>query len=338
VAVRRFPHAGVIVERDDALPSFAALVAEVECARELHRNALAAAPAAAATAVASEPVVFVGEAPTWRDVQRRFFDRLADKPPGFDPASDPELSALLDDTRPLRAARGLRVYSDAYATSLRRALAVNFPSLACVLSAGDFTALAAAYLRRHPPRGSDFIPLGADLAAFTSTHHFTDAYGVDRAVLGELVQLEQAQIEVANAPDAAKTLAPEALAAIAPEQWATARFAFVPALRIVAATHDVQQVVAAVQRSEDPERPVAWRGAYLVHRANGVLATERFDAGEAAVLAALVAGRCFAEACGAAESVDEAERAARGARALLFAASRGLVARVELASAARRSG
>ena len=143
---------------------------------------------------------------------------------------------------------------------------------------------------------------------------------------------------MANAPDAAKTLAPEALAAIAPEQWDAARFAFVPALRIVAATHDVLPVVAAVQRGEDPERPVAWRGAYLVHRANGALATERLDPGEAAVLAALVAGRCFAEACGAAESGDEAERAARGVRALLFAAARGLVAQVELASAARRSG
>ncbi len=335
VAARRFPQAGVIVERDDALPSFAALAAEVESARRLHRNALAAAPAAA-PAAASGPIVSAGEAPSWRDVQRRFFDRLAGEPPGLDPASDPELPALLDDTRPVRAARGMRVYRDAYATSLRRALAVNFPALARVLSAGDFTALAAAYLRRHPPRGSEFVSIGADLAEFTRTHRFADAYGVDRAVLAELVALEQAQIEVANALDAAKTLAPEALGAIAPEQWDAARFAFVPALRIVAVTHDVLPVVAAVQSGEDPERPAAWRGAYLVHRAHGALATERLDRGEAAVLTALAAGRRFAEACDAAESDGEAERATRGARALLFAAARGLVVRAELARRVRR--
>jgi hypothetical protein len=56
------------------------------------------------------------------------------------------------------------------------------------------------------------------------------------------------------------------------------------------------------------------------------------------VLAPLVAGCCFAEAFGTAESGDEAERAARGVRALLFAAARGLVAQLELASAARRGG
>jgi hypothetical protein len=339
VAARRFPQAGVIVERDDALPAFAVLAAEVECARRLHRNALAVAPVAA-FAVASEPVAVAvaGGAPSWRALQRRFFERLVDKAPGFDHAIDLDLPALFDDARPVRAARGMRVYSDAYTTSLRRALAVNFPALARVLSGDDFATLASAYLQRHPPRGPDFVSLGAALAEFTLRHRFATDYGVDRAVLAELVQLEQAQIEVANELDAAKTLAPEALAAIAPEQWDAARFAFVHALRIVVATHDVLSVVAAVQRGEDPERPVAWRGGYLVHRANGALATERLDLGEAAVLAALVAGSSFSEACGAAESGDEAERSARCVRTLLFACARGLVVQVELAKEARGTG
>jgi hypothetical protein len=339
VAARRFPQAGVIVERDDALPAFAVLAAEVECARRLHRNALAVAPVAA-FAVASEPVAVAvaGGAPSWRALQRRFFERLVDKAPGFDHAIDLDLPALFDDARPVRAARGMRVYSDAYTTSLRRALAVNFPALARVLSGDDFATLASAYLQRHPPRGPDFVSLGAALAEFTLRHRFATDYGVGRAVLAELVQLEQAQIEVANELDAAKTLAPEALAAIAPEQWDAARFAFVHALRIVVATHDVLSVVAAVQRGEDPERPVAWRGGYLVHRANGALATERLDLGEAAVLAALVAGSSFSEACGAAESGDEAERSARCVRTLLFACARGLVVQVELAKEARGTG
>jgi hypothetical protein len=245
---------------------------------------------------------------------------------------------LLDDARPVRAARGMRVYGDAYPASLRAALAFHFPALAKVVSAADFRALATAYLQCHPPQHKEFVSLGAQLADFVRSHRFADDYGVDRAVLAELVALEQAQIEVANEVDTANALAPEAIARIAPEQWEAARFAFAPALRIVAATHDVLPVVAAVARGEDPERPVAWRGAYLVHRARGALSTEPIDADEAAALAALVAGRCFAEACDAAPSGDDAERAARGVRALLLACARGLVMQVELASGARRAG
>jgi hypothetical protein len=341
VAARRFPRAGVIVERDDQLPTFAALAAEVACARERHCNACANASLDVASSAPPERVshgAASDDAPRWRALQQRFFEQMIDKPAGFDHTRDVELPALLDDARPVRAARGMRVYSDAYRASLRRALAVNFPALAQVVSAGDFAGLAAAYLRCHPPRHKEFVSLGAALAEFTRKHRFENAYGVDRAVLAELVALEQAQIEVANEVDTANALAPEALAGIEPEQWDAVRFAFAPALRIVVATHDVLPIVAAVGRGEDPQRPVAWRGAYLVHRARGALSTESIDADEAAVLAALVAGRCFAEACDAAPSADDAEHAARGVRALLLACARGLVVRVELSSGACRAG
>jgi hypothetical protein len=98
------------------------------------------------------------------------------------------------------------------------------------------------------------------------------------------------------------------------------------------ATHDLLPVLAAVARDEDPARPLPWRGAHLVHRSEGRLTTERIDADEAAVLAALVAGRDFASACDAASAEDGAERVAAGARALVAACARGLVVRLELAA------
>lgn len=340
LAARHFPNAGVIIERDDQLPSFAALAAEVAVARERQRCARTMTPRDVACSVPTGRVSrdAASDAPLWRTLQQRFFEQMIDKPAAFDQASDPDLAALLDDARPVRAARGMRVYSDAYPTSLRRALEENFPALAAVVSADDFSALAAAYLQRHPPRQKDFVSLGAALAEFTRTHRFENEYGVDRVALAELVALEQAQIEVANEVDAANALAPEALAAIEPEQWDAARFAFAPALRIVAATHDVLPVVAAVARGEAPARPVAWRGAYLVHRAKGALRTEPLDADEAAVLAALVAGRCFAEACDVAPSPGDAARAARVVRALLLACTHDLLLHVELTSGVRCTG
>ncbi len=340
VAARRFPSAGVIIERDDQLPSFAALAAEVAVARTRQRIACSKPPLEAAQGAPAERVLrdAASDAPLWRTLQQRFFERMIDAPAAVDPARDPEFAALLDDARPVRAARGMRVYSEAYPTSLRRALEENFPALAAVVSARDFSALATAYLQRHPPRQKEFVSLGAALAEFTRSHPFANEYGVDRAVLAEVVALEQAQIEVANEVDAANAITNDALAAIEPAQWDAARFAFAPALRIVAATHDVLPVVAAVARGEDPTRPVAWRGAYLVHRARGALRTEPLDADEAAVLAALVAGRCFAEACAVAPSQGDAARAARGVRALLLACARDLLLHVELGSDARRSG
>ena len=337
VAARRFPHAGVIVERDDKLPSFAALAAEVARARARQHGARAGA-ALPITAAARPVCVSDGaaiEVLPWRSLQRSFYERMV-AAPGGDPAQDEDLAALLDDARPVRAARGMRVYGDAYPASLREALAFNFPALAKVVSAADFRALATAYLQLHPPQHKEFVSLGVQLADFVRSHRFADDYGVDREVLAELVALEQAQIEVANETDADGALGEGALAAIEPEQWSDARFAFAPALRIVAATHDVLPVVTAALRGEDPARPVAWRGAYFVHRAKRALHTEALDLDEAAVLAALVAGRSFAEACAGAG--DEEERVACGVRALLFACARELVLRVDLSDAAQQRG
>jgi uncharacterized protein (UPF0276 family) len=328
VASRRFPNAGVIIERDDDLPAFAVLAAEAEQARQRHRTAGAADGVSRREPVAT-PALEPG--PSWRALQRSFFARLVDKPAGFDHASDAELTSLLDDAHPVSAARGMRVYSDAYTTGLRRALGVNFPALARVLAARDFAALTSAYLQRHPPRAPDFVTLGAAFARFIRTHAFADDYGVSPAVLAEIAALEQAQIEVANETGDAPALGADALSAIEPAQWDAARFGFAPALRVVPATHDVLPVLAAVARDEDPERPLPWRGAHLVHRGNGALATERIDAGEAAVLASLIAGRDFGTACDAAPGDDGAERVACGVRALLAACARGLVLRVDIA-------
>jgi hypothetical protein len=235
-----------------------------------------------------------------------------------------DLSELLDESLPVRAARGLRVYSDAYAASLRQALATNFAALAHVLSPADFDRLAAAYLRAHPPRGFDYLRLGARFAEFVAGFDFTAGYGVPRAVLAELAVLEQTQLEVQDAPDSKRCVTPAALAALAPEDWERASFAFSEAYRVVRATHDVAPVVEAVAAGEDPARPATGDVAYLVSRAGDGVRTERLAAREAAVLEALLAGESLREACGGDEAAAEA-----GARRLVAAAAAGLLTRVE---------
>jgi hypothetical protein len=319
-AARRFPAAGVILERDDDLPAFAQLVAELEEARTRHRVATQGGTAAAP--LASGSLARTSPSASWPDLQREFFARIVDQPLGQEQQG---LSSLLDESLPVRAARGLRVYSDAYTASLRRALVTNFAALARVLAPADFDRLAAAYLRAHPPRSFDYVRLGARLAEFVADFDFAADYGLPRVVLAELAALEQLQLEVQDAPDAERSLAPAALAALAPADWERVRFAFADAFRLLRATHDVAAVVEAVAAGKDPARPAAEPVAYLISRAGEGVRTERLALREADVIDALLAGRSFREACGDDEAVAEA-----AASRLVEAAAAGLLARIEV--------
>jgi hypothetical protein len=315
----RFPDASVIVERDDALPSFAAIAAEAKVARTRHARACADPPGPNAPRAPSIP------RPTgslsWRALQDELWSRLVDKPVGFDHARVPGLDAVFRDGAPVPAARGMRVYSDAYTASLRRALATNFPALARVLGAADFDALAAAYLRAHPPASPDFRSLGAALPEFVRTFAFAADYGVAPGVLADLVALEQASIEVHDAPDEPEPLGPADLATIAPAQWEEVRFRFGDAFRIVRVAFDVLPVVEAVAHGGMPARPAAGAVTYLVCRPDGAVRVERLQPDETAMIEALVAGRAFADACGG----RDADAARTGARVVFDACARGMV-------------
>jgi hypothetical protein len=320
---RRFPDAGVIVERDDALPSFAAITAEAATARARHARARADATGPEVSRAPSAPRP--AATTPWRALQDALWLRLVDKPLGFDHARVPGLDTVFRDDAPVRAARGMRVYSDAYTASLRRALAANFPALARVLGAADFDALAAAYLRAHPPASPDFRSLGATLAEFVRSFAFTADYGVASGVLADLVALEQASIEVSDAPDEPEPLGPSALATIPPAAWEDARFHFGDAFRIVRGAFDVLPVVEAVARGEMPARPAVGAVTYLVCRPDGAVHMERLQPDETAVLEALVAGCGFADACGG----RDADAARAGARVVFDAFARGMVVGIE---------
>jgi hypothetical protein len=149
-------------------------------------------------------------------------------------------------------------------------------------------------------------------------------------VLAELVALEQAQLEVQDEIDEPAPLAPEALTSLSHAMWEVARFAFVRALRLVHATHDVLPTVVAVARGETPERPKAVPTAFLITRKANRLQSERIPVSDAALLASFIDGRGLAEAC-------ELERARAGGklkvldavRVLVDATRRGLLLRID---------
>ncbi len=324
--VRRHPGVDVILERDDALPPLDELVAELAAAREHYAVARerGAAGGPARSPGARRPAARATER-AWPELQRAFWQCAVEADASSGEAGD----ALFATDRPVRAARGARVYADAYRASLDAALATNFPALARVLAPWDWQRLARDYLRAHPPRGHGFVGLGADLADFVRSFAFASDYGVPASALAEVAMLEQAELEAQDAPDPRGVVTPEALAGVAGEDWEELRPVFVPGLRLVRASHDVATVVSAVSRGEVPSRPEPTPCAYLVGRGCGGVVTERLAREGASLLETLLAGRPFGEACaGAYPGTTEEEVAVRSAQQLVHWTAQGLVSAV----------
>lgn len=320
-ATSLFPDAPVILERDDRIPPYADLLAELAIARERHASArIDAKP--------NPPAPREPDPTRWTAVQKDFFERVVDKPLGFDHTG---VATLLDDTRPVPAARGMRVYSDAYSAGLRRALATNFPALARVLRQDDFDALAAAYLRAHPPRTHAFHALGAALAGFLREHPLAGAYAVASEAFAEVAALEQAQLDARFAELQADphTMTPFELTAIDADAWDDVRFRFRSDLQIVRTTHAVRTAVELAARGEDPPVPRIGESAVLVYRVGDKVRSEPCDPGEAHVLAVLADGEPFGAACTSLATrrpdLTEADVATIAVRALANACARGHV-------------
>jgi hypothetical protein len=318
-AARRFPTAGVMLERDDRIPPLAELVAELDVARERWRRAQSA-PASALGFARTPLKQRTQDRLAWSEAQRALWSGISE--PAHAAAAERALSAHV----PVARERGLRVYSDAYAQLAERALATNFPALARVLSRRDFAALCAAYLRVHPSRSHDYLRFGAELPSFIEGFPFADAYAVETGALADIARLEQAQLEAQDAADGGRPLTADALAALPAERWATARFRFAASLRVVCGRWDVLAAVQARGRGERPPLPKRVDCAFLVARARGVVQTQPLALDGAGALEALAAGATFEQACGA-DAPDA--RAVAAARALLLACSLGALLEIE---------
>jgi len=161
-----------------------------------------------------------------QDLQTRFLNAMTGTV-----ASAP--MTLLDEAR----YDGLSIYADAYLTRLVECLAASFPVLARAIGDEAFAALAVDYLRAVPPSSPNLADLGgrfADHLAATRPEDSGDS-GHWGAFLVDLARFERALEEVFDGPGAegGAALAPEALSALSPEAWASARLVCNPALRLL---------------------------------------------------------------------------------------------------------
>jgi hypothetical protein len=205
----------------------------------------------------------------------------------------------------------LSIYGDGYRARLVEALTNNFPVLSELLGEVDFETLGNAYVRSHDSPFFSIRYYGNGLADFLAS----EAEYAGAPVLAELARWEWAMTEVFDAADA-DPIGTDALARVAPDEWAELRFEWHPSVRQLSLAWNAPQIWKAVSdEAEPPEvafspEPVQW----LIWRRELRTYFRSLQPGEPTALDAARDGRSFGELCdGLSAEFGEAEAPAKAA-------------------------
>ncbi len=144
----------------------------------------------------------------------------------FDP--DSPRPAGLADGQGRAAGRRFDVYRNNVVQSLTEALEVGFPVIRKLVGESNFKILARAFVQQHQPFSPMLMFYGAQMPEFLET--FEPTCGI--RYLPDMARLEIALRESYHAADA-DPVDPARLDNMAPDKLMRARFAFVPALRLI---------------------------------------------------------------------------------------------------------
>ena len=144
----------------------------------------------------------------------------------LDPAA-PVPEGLLDDqARP--AGRRFSVYRNNVAVSLTEAMHQAFPVITKLLGPQNMDGLAGIYLRQHPPTSPLMMFYGENFPDFLAGTEQLAHLGY----LPDVARLELALRRSYHAADS-QPIAPDALAALSPEDLMLARLGFAPAMHLI---------------------------------------------------------------------------------------------------------
>lgn len=174
-ACRHFPNVATMIERDDNIPPLAALIEELDRARQIAAGELGRATARSQP-VSSAPGV---RSASWTLPTTQ--SRLAQFIVGPAPAALPD---DIDASGPLQGARGMQIYRHAYRARLADVLGDSYPKCQSYLGSELFSALALDYIDSHAPQERNLGGYGADFAALLMRRY------PENDELGDLARLE----------------------------------------------------------------------------------------------------------------------------------------------------
>ena len=219
-------------------------------------------------------------------------------------------TALLDTAATLPSFAGEAVpqrfslYRGNLSTTWRRTLGHAYPVVLALVGADFFGGLARAYGRQYPSDSADLTQFGARFADFLSS--FPPA--AELPYLPDMARLEWA-VHLAHYAADAQALAPEALAALHPDQLEVRRFTLHPACALLASNWQVAALWHAHQDGEEQGmfphdmQVASWT---LVCRSRWKAQVLQVDAAAHAALLALRQGQTFGAALDAAFERDPA--------------------------------
>ncbi|MBD3788390.1 MAG: putative DNA-binding domain-containing protein [Sphingomonadales bacterium] len=205
---------------------------------------------------------------------------------------------------PAEAGRRFAVYRNNVAHSLTRALATRYPVIERLVGGEYFTALAAVYLRDHPPRSPMLFEFGAEFPGFLA------AFPPLRALpyLRDVARIEAARGRAYHAADAAP-VAPARLAQAGAAPGA-ARLTLHPSVQIERAEYAARSIWVANQpgAAPVPEIDAARPEISLILRdpADRVLVLP-LGRGDAALLGGLMRGASLLQAATEATAAHDPE-------------------------------
>lgn len=200
----------------------------------------------------------------------------------------PELASADDVARlvtpgPKLDPRGrLGVYHSAYVARLIECIADDYPVCAWALGEDEWNRVARGYVAARPSSHPSLNAYGAELRDHLRAHA--------PPFIADLGRLEWAIVEAIHA-DAGETLGAEALAALPPDAWGTARLVTSPSLSVIRSDYPINAFFQAFKDELAPAWPEPEATATAVYRHGGLVYRMRLTLPMAALLEALRAGQ-----------------------------------------------
>ncbi len=252
-------------------------------------------------------------APTLAQLQAEFKQYL------FSGANEAVLADQIRGANNIDATRRLDVYRNAYHIRLHAALAQDFPALLMKMGEAAFGREMAAYLKVCPSTSPSVRYIGKQLPHYLANRN--------KPQLADLARLEWAVLKAFDAADAS-ALSVAAMAHIPPTAWQDLHFEAHPSVSLLEVSGHVFDVWTAHRRQQPlPERQTAATVPLLVWRSPGGPAVRRLSTAGHTLLAAVIDGQSFAQACvRLALGTPPDAVAPRAARSLLDLLQRGCLA------------